>query len=250
MTAQKSSHTLMLNGHAVPYVLRRSARRSVGLQIGDNGLVVSAPKRLAHIEIERSLLTKAIWIQSRLAYWRQCQARSLSLQDTLQKGLQIPIQGIPYEVVYLPALKRCAINHSTRTITINESPPAQQAQAEKLEAISKKVERLLRPHALALFADMGQELRQRIRVPAFTTHLSSARCRWGSCNKKNEMRLNWRLVFYPRPIIEYVVAHEMAHLIEMNHSPAFWNVVQSIKPDFQQAHDFLSEMNPEKVPLL
>jgi predicted metal-dependent hydrolase len=240
----------MLNGHAVPYLLRRSARRSVGLQIGDNGLIVSAPKRLAHTEIERSLMTKAIWIQSRLAYWRQCQARSLSLENVLQKGLHIPLEGEQYQVVYLPQLKRCAINHHTRTITLNESPPAQQAQPEKLEALSKKVERLLRPHALELFANIGSELSERIRVPAFTTHLSSARCRWGSCNKKNEMRLNWRLVFYPRPIIEYVVAHEMAHLIEMNHSAAFWNVVQTIKPDFQQAHDFLSEMNPEKVPLL
>lgn len=240
----------MLNGHAVPYVLRRSARRSLGLQIGDDGLVVSAPKRLAHAEIERSLLTKAIWIQSRMARWRQCQARSLSLQEVLQKGLTIPLQGEPYEVAYLPQLKRSAINHHTRVITINESPPALQSHPEKLEAISKKVERLLRPYALDLFADLGRELSQRIRVPAFTTHLSSAKCRWGSCNKKNEMRLNWRLVFYPRPVIEYVVAHEMAHLIEMNHSPAFWDVVQTIKPDFQQAHDFLSEMNPEKVPLL
>ncbi len=240
----------MLNGHAVPYVLRRSARRSVGLQIGDNGLIVSAPKRLAQIEIERSLQSKAIWIQSRLAYWRQCQARSLSLLEVLQKGLPIPLLGEQYEVVYSPQLKRSTINHHTRTITLNDSPPAQQALFEKLEVLSKKVERILRPYALDMFADLGQELSSRIRVPAFTTQLSSARCRWGSCNKKNEMRLNWRLIFYPRPIIEYVVAHEMAHLIEMNHSPAFWKVVQSIKPDFQQAHDFLSKMNPEKVPLL
>jgi predicted metal-dependent hydrolase len=65
--------------------------------------------------------------------------------------------------------------------------------------------------------------------------LSSAATRWGSASADGSIRLNWRLVHFALPVIDYVVTHELAHLREMNHSPAFWDVVRQALPGFEAA---------------
>jgi predicted metal-dependent hydrolase len=64
--------------------------------------------------------------------------------------------------------------------------------------------------------------------------MSSATTQWGSCTARGVVRLNWQLVKMPLHLIDYVVVHELAHLVEMNHSPAFWRVVESACPDYKQ----------------
>ena len=71
--------------------------------------------------------------------------------------------------------------------------------------------------------------------------LSSAQTRWGSANADGSIRLNWRLIHFAMPSIDYVVAHELAHLREMNHSPRFWDVVRSVLPDYEQQRSQLKE---------
>ena len=64
--------------------------------------------------------------------------------------------------------------------------------------------------------------------------LTSATTQWGSCTVHGVVRLNWQLVKMRLHLIDYVVVHELAHLVEMNHSPAFWSVVESVCPDYKQ----------------
>jgi predicted metal-dependent hydrolase len=70
----------------------------------------------------------------------------------------------------------------------------------------------------------------RVSARAHSVRLSNARSEWGSCNANGEIRLNWRLVQLPPPLAEYVVAHEVAHIVELNHSRRFWDVVESLLP--------------------
>ena len=65
--------------------------------------------------------------------------------------------------------------------------------------------------------------------------LTSARTRWGSCSRRSGIRLNWRLIHAPLPLIDYVLAHELAHLKEMNHTARFWTEVGRLYPDWQVA---------------
>ncbi|WP_280954948.1 M48 family metallopeptidase [Paludibacterium denitrificans] len=85
------------------------------------------------------------------------------------------------------------------------------------------------------------ELAQRCtRAPA-SLALSSARTRWGSCTSAGVIRLNWRLVQAPPDILDYVVAHELAHLVHMNHSAAFWSETARLFPDWQRARLWLKQ---------
>ncbi|PZP68824.1 MAG: M48 family peptidase, partial [Delftia acidovorans] len=78
-------------------------------------------------------------------------------------------------------------------------------------------------------------LAPRLGVPIPPLALSSSRSEWGSCSSRGRILFNWRLIQLPPRLVDYVVAHELAHLIELNHSPAFWQLVERLYPDWREA---------------
>jgi hypothetical protein len=95
------------------------------------------------------------------------------------------------------------------------------------------LEKALREKAHEVFAERLAIHAPRLGVATPALRLSSARTRWGSCNHRGDIALNWRLLLMPLPVVDYVVCHELAHLKEMNHSPRFWSVVEQLCPDWQ-----------------
>jgi predicted metal-dependent hydrolase len=104
------------------------------------------------------------------------------------------------------------------------------------------LEKALRERARALFAERLAHYAGRLAHPLPALALSAARTRWGSCSTRSGIRLNWRLIHFPRDIVDYVVAHEVAHLREMNHSARFWALVGQLFPDYAQARRTLKEL--------
>ena len=96
--------------------------------------------------------------------------------------------------------------------------------------VAELVGKWLRDEAWSFVAPQVDHYARRITAAAPTLRLSNARSEWGSCNARGEIRLNWRLVQLPPTLAEYVVAHEVAHLIELNHSPRFWALVETLIP--------------------
>ena len=96
--------------------------------------------------------------------------------------------------------------------------------------------------AIACFKQRIDKHAQALSIPAPPFRLSRAKTRWGSCNSRGLISLNWRLIQLPLHLIDYVVAHELAHLIEMNHSQAFWKVVESVCPEYRVARKDLKEI--------
>lgn len=243
----EEASTVTLGDTDLNYILRRSNRRSVGLQISDRGLVVTAPIKLDHAELTRVLKDREIWIISRLRDWRQCQAKMTHLPILLEKELPLPIAGRPHKILFESSLKRNILNEHNQTITLRQGKPKSN---NEFMLASQEIEQLLRKVAKSRFAKIANQVAEQRNIPPFSIHIASAKCRWGSCNLRGELRLNWRLMFYPDDIIKYVVVHEMAHLFEMNHSPKFWRQVEQLMPDYEKAHHFLNKMNPAKVPLV
>jgi predicted metal-dependent hydrolase len=103
------------------------------------------------------------------------------------------------------------------------------------------VQSWLQRQARRIFEERCAVFTQRLNVRVKRLSLSSAATRWGSASADGAIRLNWRLVHFALPVIDYVVAHELAHLREMNHSPAFWDVVRSAMPDFEAVRGTLRD---------
>jgi predicted metal-dependent hydrolase len=106
----------------------------------------------------------------------------------------------------------------------------------------------LEQQAKRIFTERLNHYAEKLGVRYRSMALSSATTRWGSCTVEGKIRLNWRLIHFSMELIDYVVAHELAHLREMNHSPRFWATVQSIFPDFEQARKVLREQSADELP--
>jgi predicted metal-dependent hydrolase len=97
----------------------------------------------------------------------------------------------------------------------------------------------LQRQAKRVFAERCEHYAAQLGVRYRRLSLSSAQTRWGSASADGSIRLSWRLIHFGVSTIDYVVAHELAHLREMNHSPRFWDVVRSVVPDYQRTREVL-----------
>jgi predicted metal-dependent hydrolase len=102
------------------------------------------------------------------------------------------------------------------------------------QQIAQAVEGWLRGEALRVFEERCRVFAERLQVRPSLVTLSAARTRWGSATAQGVIRLNWRLIHFSEATIDYVVAHELAHLREMNHGVRFWELVRSVVPDYEQ----------------
>lgn len=214
---------MTLDGRVFDYQLRRSQRRTLALSVGENGVRVNVPLRVSDHEVLAFLTQHRDWLLKRLDEQAHRQtASSLVLTD----GVLVPVLGRPVRV-RLIAGGRARVSWSVAQDGLEEvSLSGSGDMAKRLVAV-------LRSRALTYFTGRVEEYCRRLNVGAPDVRLTAARTRWGSCSTRSGIRLHWRLIHLSPELIDYVVAHEVAHLREMNHSPRFWSLVQLLCPDWQ-----------------
>ena len=221
------------DGELIPYLLERRTRRTVGMRITTEGLLVHAPKRISQEQIEKLLLTKINWIVSKLRLHRENQVDPMAWHD----GAKLWLLGNEITLNVRHDAKNRAVEHETGYLHVALPDP------EDETAVARKVLHWYRRQALNDFSRRLELLAAKLGVPTPRLFLSNANTRWGSCNSKSEIRLNWKLIQAPPHIINYVAAHELAHLKEMNHSARFWAVVESIFPEYKKAEKELKQLS-------
>ncbi len=216
---------LLEDGSTIAYTLKRtSRRRSIGLRISSDGLIVSAPPRISLRELNALLQSKTPWIQQKLA---EQEAKTLP-EIAWESGQTLLLLGNPISLYLAADAKNRAIEFDGARLDVRLRTP------DDSDAIRRKVVQWYKQQAMADFTRRTVLLAQKLGVEMPPVMLSSARSRWGSCNSRGEIRLNWRLIQAHPAIIHYVVAHELAHLKEMNHSPRFWAIVEKLCPDYKK----------------
>jgi predicted metal-dependent hydrolase len=142
-----------------------------------------------------------------------------TLQVRIDAGLRAP--------VFEPAPD--AAGEAKPAATLRLALPQQAGAQQMRDAVQSWLQR----QARIVFEPRCQHFARQLGVAYTRLSLSSAQTRWGSASSNGTIRLNWRLIHFPMSSIDYVVAHELAHLREMNHSPRFWDVVRSVLPDYE-----------------
>ena len=222
-----------LSGKSISYTLKRSGkRRSIGLRIDERGLTVSMPLRASEKWLHSVLQDKADWVVEKMAGWQHRQAPVVEWRD----GERIPFCGGTLILRVVPDL------FGAPPALRGEVLHLQLADAMTPQQIERRVEQWYRQQAVDLFKERVAHFASLLQVAPSALKLSAARSQWGSCTARGVVRLNWRLIKLPHTLIDYVVAHELAHLVEMNHSAAFWQVVERGCPDYRmrrgQLRDF------------
>ena len=231
----RASRESLLQGHLVAYEFRRARRKSIGFVVGEDGLVVSAPRWVGLGEIEAALQEKSRWILVKLQEQDGRLRRQLATRVEWRDGTSIPFLGESVIVLLdtrsTGAELRCAEDTlpGVARLTLHVGLPHTASARQIREAVQSWLQR----QARRIFEERCAHYASLLGVRMTRLSLSSASTRWGSAGANGAIRLNWRLVHFAMPSIDYVVAHELAHLREMNHSPAFWDVVRSVVPNYE-----------------
>jgi predicted metal-dependent hydrolase len=178
------------------------------------------------------LQDKSAWVVEKLDSWSQRKGEPQQWHDCAS----VPFRGEQFTLRIMPSLFDSPAELRGEHLIVYVRDLDDHARIQRV------VIEWYRHEALRVFEECVAHFVPLIQISPSQIKLSSARTQWGSCTVQGVVRLNWRLVKLPLHLIDYVVAHELAHLIEMNHSERFWRVVASVCPDYhacrKELHDY------------
>lgn len=208
---------VMLSGRAVPYTLVRNPRsRHVRMTLTPEGLRVSAPTRVPEAEVQRAVASKERWLLRHEALLHPAQP------DPLCDGMEVP---------FLDGAVELAVRRAARASVVFRPEEGRLAVAAPTPGhVRPLVERGYRHAARQWFAQACDEVAPMVGARPQSISIRDPRTRWGSCSARGSVSFSWRLLMAPARVAEYVVLHEMAHLVHLDHSPRFWALVDALRP--------------------
>ena len=259
----RATRQLLLGDVLVGYEFKRGKRRTIGFSVGPEGLAVRAPKWVPLPEIDKAVLEKSTWILKKLQEMRERGDRLEATRIEWADGCVLPYLGQPVTVRLDPShafsgvgaeLKSTGSTGNTGPgapatgiareatgLTLHVGLPHSAAPAQIRDAVQAWLMR----QAKRIFTERLTHFAPHLGVSWRKLSLSSAGTRWGSASADGSIRLNWRLVHFTQPVVDYVVVHELSHLRVMDHSPRFWDTVRSVVPDYAQLR---GQLKDESVP--
>ena len=217
----------LINNESLDYQLIKKSKKTLSLKISENGLVVSAPLFMSEKKINQLVISKIKWIKKKLELIEP-QKNKLFIKnrasfDLLGKEIKITLLDGNNKIEW--------VDESNLKIFFKD-----QDDQKKLKTFFIK---WLKEIALDYFSQRAYEISKLYAIPSNSILLSNAKSRWGTCNSKTEVRINWRLIQADPYVIDYVICHEFAHLTHMNHSRNFWNLVEKLCPNYKLAENYL-----------
>ena len=208
------------------YVLVRNATsRHVRMTLTPDGLRVSVPARLADDEVLRAVASRERWLL------RHRDLLAPAAPDRLEDGMALPFLDGEITLCVQPG-RRSAVAFRPDEGRVD----VRSAGTDDVRAL---VERGYRAAAREWFAWACSHHGGLIGARPVSIAIRDPRTRWGSCSPRGAVAFSWRLLMAPARVAEYVVVHELAHLVHLNHSPAFWNLVNEQRPDHREESEWL-----------
>jgi len=228
----------VLAGRLIEYRFERRRRRTIGIRVDATGLAVSAPRRTPWREIEAFVRRSERWILARLDEWAGA-GKPPRLHGTSGEALPLFGRNVTLDV---RAGGRAVTLQGQRLLVEHPEP-------QRLGAVRELLVQWLKVRALEALTPRAAHYSARLGLPVPSVAISNARTQWGVCVESGRLRLSWRLVHLEPALSDYVVAHEAAHLVELNHSKRFWKLVEALYPDWRAARKAI-ELAGAALPIL
>ena len=209
---------------AVSVKLNPRARRIVlRVNPATGEVIVTAPSRGG--------AAAALAFAGRETQWIARQLRRLPSQVALMPGAVAPYLGVGHSIRHSPLRGPAPVWEEDGVLMVTG----------RAEHASRRLTDFFKRQARALFAARALDFAARLGAKPGRIAVRDTKSRWGSCSQQGALSFSWRLIFAPEFVRDYVVAHEVAHLKEMNHSPRFWAHVKSLSPDSARARQWLRD---------
>lgn len=222
-----SSRLLDVSGREMPLVIRsnpRATRITLRIEPGGRGLKMTVPPGLREREIADFLERHRGWLEVKLA--------KFSSDTRLTDGGEILLRGVPHRIIHSGRLRGL-----TEAIDSEIGPVLSVSGME--EHLGRRIGDFLKKEARCDLEALVNGHSRAVGKPFKSLTMKDTRSRWGSCSWDGKLSFSWRIVMAPPPVIDYLAAHEVAHLREMNHGPAFWALCRDLCPHMDTAKAWL-----------
>ena len=219
---------IAFDGSSYPVELRRDrqARRyTLRVQAANRAIVLTMPMR--------GSLRDAVTFAERSGAWIAARLKRLPQAIPFADGLELPLRGVPHRIVHRPGAR------GTVWIEEGENGPLICVAGNKAH-LARRVRDFLKREAKADLDVASRHYAGMLGVTLKRIVVRDQTSRWGSCTAAGVLSYSWRLILTPPYVLDYLAAHEVAHLVEMNHSRKFWRVVAGICPLWERAKSWLS----------
>lgn len=219
--------TISLAGRQVAYTVKRSDRaRYIRLQVGvETGLEVVVPRKFNLKDLDDILRKKQKWILDKLGYGASADENGPLSRP--QGGGRVLYCGREYEVearVKPGSAPKVAVGENKLVVTV---------PVEAEGSVRLVLEHWFRHRAREMITKRLREISEQLNLSYNRVFIKDQKTRWGSCSQKRNLNFNWRLAMAPPQVQDYVIVHELMHLMEPNHSKRFWALVEEVCPDYK-----------------
>ncbi len=222
--------SLYLNGNLVEYALKRSrGAKRTRVRVGPQGVQVILPPSLAEARAEEVLKNNSDWVMEQLAFVKR--SGSLRRSESDSNGFLLRGKKVLVKHINSP--------HAPRSSSVEFDSGVVYVKSRSPQTALKTLELWLRQEARSDIASILSKRAVEIGRRPNRVYIMGQRTKWGNCSRKRNLSFNWRLVMAPPEVLDYIVVHELAHLIEPYHSTKFWLIVRSHCPLYPRHREWL-----------
>lgn len=216
-------------GRSLPLTIAENARArrlTLRIEAGGQGIRITVPPGLSPREVERFLDKHQGWLEAKLAKFPD--------RPDLRPGTKLPLRGVPHLIKHEPGTR------GTVTVTLEADGPILVVHGQR-EALGRRLADLLKREAKRDIEMLVGRHTASVGRKAKAIRYRDTTSRWGSCTADGTLSFSWRIMMAPPAVIDYLVAHEVAHLKEMNHGPKFWALCRELCPRTDEARAWLKK---------
>jgi len=207
----------------------KTKRKSIKIEITSLGeVIVYAPINASLERVQKFIQSKQKWIEKH--------------KTTIQNNVNINNEILEYEKVLILGERINIIERNNKKSELKDGALYIKKEIDLIKKI-KILEKFLKLYGSEIIGNRIHYFSNLMQLEPTSIKFSNAKKRWGSCDSLGNININWRIIMLPPVLIDYIIIHELSHLIEMNHSVDFWNIVASIMPNWKENRELLRKSN-------
>ena len=212
-------------------VIRTNRRKTASVKVVEGRVAVVVPRFTTKARVEELVAKKTRWIREKLLLQREHRPPK---PKEYVSGECFTYLGRKYRLkVETGATKSVKLRNGRLVVQV---PPLVQKREQYVQ--SALVE-WYREHALEKLREKVERYSGVVRAKPTSLDVKTFKGRWGSCSSKGHVQFNWKIIIAPNRIVDYVVVHELCHLVHHNHSPQYWKCVEWVLPDYRECREWL-----------
>lgn len=218
-----------LPGRTIPCEVKRSKRKTLALYIKQQTVVVRCPQKASDAEVYEFVKNNENWIKERLREELKLERETLKIE----KGSKIFFRARELNIIFKEGRKERVLIDGDKFIVQGHKLNAAKAKVQVEDYLIDKASEYIIPRARGLATYLGVD--KRIKE----IKLRKTKSKWGHCTSQGILQYNWLIMLAPYSVVDYMITHEVCHMVHMDHSRQYWNLVGSICPDYEHYIEWL-----------